>query len=144
MDSGGGMSVHQAQPAIPRRLAPMVASQSGRVMNTSDTTTFELDHQSGQHISNVGGDQTVYYGERSRATRLGKVLAALGLALCLVGLALMVAIGITTARTVLHAIHSGAAKSPYTQYLPPVWPVGVGLLAGGLIVNRVARIVVGR
>lgn len=142
--NSGPVSINQAPPAPARRLAPMIAIQPGRAMNTSDTTTFELDHQSGHNISNIGGDQTIYYGERSRATRLGKVLAALGLVLCLVGLALLVAIGVTTVRTVLHAIHSGAAKSPYTQYLPPVWPVGVGLLVGGVIVNRVARIVVGR
>ena len=54
-------------------------------MNPSDTTTFEIGQQSGQSISNIGGDQTINYGERSGAARVGKILGALGLFLSIVG-----------------------------------------------------------
>ena len=33
---------------------------------------------------------------------------------------------------------------PYTQYVPAAWPAAVGLIVGGFVVNRIARIVVGR
>src|SRR4051794_13304076 len=67
---------------------------------SSDATTFDVDRQSGQNISNVGGDQTIYYGDRNRATRVAKVLAALGLLLSLAGLALLVVFGVMTAHGV--------------------------------------------
>jgi hypothetical protein len=113
-------------------------------MNSSDAATFDIDHQSGQNISNVGGDQTIYYGDRNRAARAGKVLAALGLFLSLVGVALLVPIVVATANNVLHAAHHGGVKTPYTHYLPSLWPAALGLLVGGFVVNRFARIMVGR
>jgi hypothetical protein len=106
--------------------------------------SFEIDRQSGQNISNIGGDQTIYYGDRSRAVRIGKVLGALGLFLSLVGVALLVPIGVTTANSMLHAVHAGGVEAPYTQYLPSGWPAVVGLLVGGFVVKRFARIMVGR
>ncbi len=113
-------------------------------MTSSDPTTFEIDRQSGQNISNVGGDQTIYYGDRNRASRLGKGLAALGLVLSLVGLALLIVLGVMTAHSVLDAAKNGGVQKPYTQYLPSVWPAAVGLIVSGFVVNRVARILVGR
>jgi hypothetical protein len=111
-------------------------------MNSSVATTFEVDHQSGQNISNIGGDQTIYYGDRGRAARLGKILAALGLFLCLVGVAVLVPVGVTTATHMLHA--ADGIHAPYTQYLPSVWPAPLGLLGGGFVLTRFARIMVGR
>jgi len=111
-------------------------------MQSRDSTTFEVDNQSGQNISNIGGDQTIYYGDRSRAARVGKILAALGLLLCLVGVAALVPIGVTTAKHMLHA--AGGIHWPYTHYLPSIWPAPVGLLVGGFVVMRFARIMVGR
>ena len=116
----------------------------GRPLAPSDATTFGIDRQSGQSISNVGGDQTIYYGDRSRATRAGKVLAALGLLLSLVGVALLVVFGVMTAHNVLQAMKDHDFGKPYTQYLPSGWPGALGLIVGGFVVNRVARIVVGR
>ena len=104
-------------------------------------TVFEIARQSAQNISNVGGNQTINYGDRSRAARIGKVLAALGLVLFLVGLALLVPIGVETTQEVLAA---GEVEAPYTQYLASGWPAAVGLLMGGLVVNRFAQILVGR
>jgi hypothetical protein len=115
-----------------------------RSMASSEAITFELDRQSGQNISNIGGDQTIYYGDRHRATRAGKVLAALGLLLSLAGLALLVVLGVMTAHSVLDAANNGGVQKPYTQYLPSAWPGAFGLIVTGFVVNRVARIVVGR
>ena len=107
-------------------------------------TAFEIARQSAQSISNVGGNQTINYGDRSRAARIGKVLAALGLVLCLVGLALLVPIGVATTQNVLDAVHAGGVETPYTQYLASGWPAAVGLFMGGFVVNRFAQILVGR
>jgi hypothetical protein len=114
-------------------------------MSTSEMTSFEIDRQSGQNISNIGGDQTTnYYGDRNRATRFGKVLATLGLLLSLVGLALLVVFGVMTVHNVMHAVKDGGVMKPYTQYVPAAWSAAVGVIAGGFVVNRIARIVVGR
>ena len=115
-----------------------------RAVNTSAATAFEIDRQSGANISNVGGDQTIYYGDRSRASRWGKVLAAVGLLLSLVGLVLLVVFGVMTAHSVLDAMKNHEFGKPYTQYLAPGWPAAVGLIASGFVVNRVARILVAR
>ena len=108
-------------------------------------TVFEIARQSAQNISNVGGNQTINYGDRSRAARIGKVLAALGLVLFLVGLALLVRVGVMTTLDVLDAVSTPAGvQTPYTDYLASSWPAAVGLLMGGLVVNRFAQILVGR
>ena len=116
----------------------------GRAAASSDPATFEIDRQSGQNISNVGGDQTIYYGDGNRANRWGKSLAALGLLLSLVGLALLVAFGAMTAHNVLNAMKDHDFGKPYTQYLPSGWPAALGLIVSGFVVNRLARIVVSR
>ena len=106
---------------------------------------FDIDSQLGQNISNVGGNQNNYYGDGRRGGRIGKVMAALGLVLSLAGLALLVAVAVTTTHSVLDANSSvGGVQTPYTQYLAPGWPIAVGLLVGGFVVNRLARIITGR
>ena len=114
------------------------------VMTSSVDTAFEIDRQSGGTISNVGGDQTIYYGERTRPSRWAKVLAAVGLLLSLVGLVLLVVFGVMTAHSVLDAMRNHEFEKPYTQYLASGWPAAVGLIVSGFVVNRVARILVGR
>ena len=113
-------------------------------MNPSDTTTFEVDQQSGQNISNVGGNQTNYYGERKGVARAGKILGALGLFLSVVGVAVLVPVAVATVHNLLHDAHHGGIKPPVTHYLPPVWPAAVGLLLSGFVVKRAARIAVER
>jgi hypothetical protein len=120
-------------------------SQGGRANGSSETdTNFEIGSQSGQKISNIGGDQTINYGERTRAARTGNVLATLGLLLCLIGLALLVPVGVTTTQRVLDAVHNGGVDAPYTQYLASSWSAAVGLLVGGFVVKRFALVLVGR
>jgi hypothetical protein len=111
---------------------------------SNDGITFEIDRQSGANISNIGGDQTIYYGDRSRSTRIGKIVAALGLVLSLVGFALLVIIGVMTAHRVLHDLHAGGVQTPYTHYVPSYWPIAAGLLVGGFVFRRFARILLGR
>jgi hypothetical protein len=113
-------------------------------MNPSDTTTFEIEQQSGQSISNIGGDQTIYYGGRSGAARLGKILGTVGLFLSIGGVAVLVPVVVATVHNLLHDVHAGGIKPPVAHYLPAVWPAAIGLLLGGFIVKRAARIVVGR
>jgi hypothetical protein len=117
---------------------------TGRATNSSVTTAFGIDRQSGANIANIGGDQTIYYGERSRTIRAGKVLAALGLLLSLIGFALLVPIGVATAHGVLHDAHAGGVQTPYTHYLPSYSPAAAVLLVGGFVIRRFARIMVGR
>src|SRR6185312_9011081 len=109
--------------------------------STEAEPAFDIDDQLAQNISNIGGNQTIYYGDRSRAARIGKVIAVLGLLLSLAGLALLLAVGVTTTQGVLDAVHGGGVQTPYTQYLASGWPVAVGLLVGGFVVNRFARII---
>ena len=116
----------------------------GEAVRSCDATAFEIDRQSGQNISNIGGDQTFYYGDRSRSSRWGKGLAAVGLLLSLVGLVLLAVFGAMTAHSVLHAMKTGGVEKPYTQYPPSAWPAALGLIVSGFVVNRVARILVGR
>lgn len=113
-------------------------------MTSSDATTFEIERQSGANISNVGGDQTIYYGDRSRAIRAGKILAAFGLFLSLVGFALLVPIGVTAAHRVMHDAHAGGVHPPYTHYVASYWPAAAGLLVGGFVFRHFGRIMVGR
>ena len=81
-------------------------------MRTRAKTVFEIARQSAQNISNVGGNQTINYGDRSRAARIGKVLAALGLVLFLVGLALLVPIGVATTQEVLEPFTRAKSSRP--------------------------------
>ena len=113
-------------------------------MTVSDSTTFEVEQQSGQSISNIGGDQTNYYGDRGGAARVGKILGVVGLCLSMVGVALLVLAVVATVHNVLHDVHSGGIKPPVTHYLPGIWPAAVGLLLGGFVIKRAARIAVGR
>ena len=91
-------------------------------MSSSDAEpAFDIDSQLAQTISNIGGNQTIHYGDRTRAARI-----------------------VTTTHSVLEAVHVGGVETPYTQYLASGWPVAIGLLVGGLVVNRFARIIIGR
>jgi len=114
---------------------------TGKALSLSDATSFEIDRQSGQSISNIGGDQTIYYGEGGRAVRIGKLLAALGLLLSLIGSGLVVALCVTTG-TRVHDAHTAATHA--LHYVPGYWPAAAALLVVGYVVRHFARIMVGR
>ena len=117
---------------------------TSQLMSPGDATTFDIDRQAGANISNVGGDQTIYYGDRSRAIRAGKLVAAFGLCLSLIGFALLVTIGVTAAHRVMHDAHAGGIHAPYTQYVASYWPAAAALLVAGFVFRRFARIMIGR
>jgi beta-lactamase regulating signal transducer with metallopeptidase domain len=122
-----------------------VQGEGERALSSSEPVpSFDIDNQLANTISNIGGNQAIYYSDRSRTARIGKVLAVLGLVLCLGGLALFVAVGAATAHNVLDALDSGATDTPYTQYLASGWSAAIGLVVGGCVVNRLARILSAR
>jgi hypothetical protein len=100
-------------------------------------THFDVSSQSGGSINNVGGD--LYVGDgRRRSASIGRVVAALGLALFFAGMFLVGTVGIAvyqdtdwTADVIDvevpgHAIHAG------------------GLVLAGIVLNRFGRLFAGR
>jgi hypothetical protein len=114
-----------------------------RGQSSGDAPSFEIDHQSGHTISNVGGDQTNYYGDRGRASRVGKIIGALGLLLSLIGSALLVRVGVITVQRALHHPSAGRFHAPL-HYVPGAWPAVLVLLVSGYVVRHFARIVAAR
>jgi hypothetical protein len=104
-------------------------------------TRFDIDRQWGESINNVGGDQTINFGGGGRSVVVGRVMGAIGLALSLGGLALLVSVAVTTTQSVLEAVDNGGAEAPYTQYLASSWVPAVALLVAGIVVNRFGRVI---
>ena len=105
--------------------------------HVSAGTHFEVPSQSGGAINNVGGN--LYVGDgRGRSASIGRVVAALGLALFFVGMFLVGTVGIAVyqdtdwAMDVIdvevpgYAIHAG------------------GLVLAGIVLNRFGRLFAGR
>lgn len=103
-------------------------------------TRFDIDRQWGESINNVGGNQTINLGG-GRSVVVGRVMGAIGLALSLGGLALLVSVAVTTTQSVLEAVDNGGAEAPYTQYLASSWVPAVALLVAGIVVNRFGRVI---
>jgi hypothetical protein len=115
-------------------------------MTTNNPTLFEVDTQSAETISNVGGDQNFYLGGdgRSRARALARAAAALGLATLFGGLAALGLTIVETTQSVLAANSDGGVTEPYTQYLDGNWPIAVSLLAAGVVLTRFGRLFTSR
>ena len=64
-----------------------------------DEVTYDIETQAAAAITNIGGDQTVYAGERR--SPVPRLVSVLGLLLSLAGLGLLVLTGIRTADTLL-------------------------------------------
>ena len=64
-----------------------------------EEVTFEIETQAAAAITNIGGDQTVYAGERR--SRVPRLVSVFGLLLSLTGLGLLVLTGMRTADTLL-------------------------------------------
>jgi hypothetical protein len=102
---------------------------------------FDIDRQIGDSINNVGGNQTINVGSAGRSAVVGKVLAAVGLALSFGGLALLVSVAVMTTQNVLDAAENEGAEAPYTQYLASTWRPAVALLVVGIVVKRFGRVI---
>ena len=116
-------------------------------MNPSEITTFEIEAQSGQNVSNIGGDQTIYFGDRGLYTY--KCYGVVDLAITYgipvwKSAAPWFKLEIYNAHSVLHDIHGQGLQTPYTHYLSAGWAAAVGLLVVGFVVKRFARVTVGR
>jgi hypothetical protein len=99
--------------------------------------TYDIENQAAAAITNVGGDQTIYTGERRSAfSRWG---ALLGLALSLGGLGIVVLAGVRTAETLLANDFWPSEISYYTGNVSRTWIPAVVLLVTGIVVKRFAK-----
>ena len=93
-----------------------------------DGARFDVSTQSGGSINNVGGN--LYLGAaRRRSAAIGRAAAALGLALVFAAFSVAGLIGVDIYRQT-----DGFTQSSFT--VPGSWRPAVGLLAGGLVLNR--------
>jgi hypothetical protein len=111
------------------------------VTTTNAETRFDIDRQWGESINNVGGNQTINFEGGGRSVVVGRVMGAIGLALSLGGLALLISVAVTTTQSVLDAVDNGGAEAPYTQYLASSWVPAVALLVAGIVVKRFGRVI---
>jgi hypothetical protein len=103
-----------------------------------EEVTFDIETQAAAAINNIGGDQTIYAGERR--SRLPRLVSVLGLLLSLGGLALLVLTGIRTADTLLALNYWPLAPAYYTAALPSFWLPAVILFVAGIVLSKVGRV----
>jgi len=103
-----------------------------------DEVTFDIDTQAAAAITNVGGDQTIYAGERR--SRVPRLVSVLGLALWLTGLGLLVLTGIRTANTLLANDFWPSRTSYYTGAIADLWRPAVLLFGAGIVVSLLGRV----
>jgi hypothetical protein len=103
-----------------------------------DEVTFEVDTQAAAAITNIGGDQTVYAGERR--SRIPRLVSVLGLALWLTGLGLLVLTGVRTADTLLANDFWASDSSYYTGAIAETWRPAVTLFVVGIVVSLLGRV----
>jgi hypothetical protein len=105
---------------------------------TMEEVTFDIEAQAAAAITNIGGDQTVYAGERR--SRIPRIVSVIGLAASLSGLGLLVLTGVRTADTLLAAHTWPSNWDYYTGAVAETWLPAVILLAAGIVLSRLGRI----
>jgi hypothetical protein len=103
-----------------------------------DEVTYDIETQAAAAINNIGGDQTIYAGERRSA--VPRLVSVLGHILSLAGLGLLVLTGIRTADTLLASNYWPLAPAYYTDAVPGTWQPAVILLVAGIVFSRVGRV----
>ena len=103
-----------------------------------EEVTFDIETQAAAAITNIGGDQTVYAGERS--SRVPRVVSVLGFALSLTGLGLLILTGIRTANTLLASDFWPSDTAYYTGAIADTWQPAVILLVVGILLSRLGRV----
>jgi hypothetical protein len=99
--------------------------------------TFDVETQAAAAITNIGGDQTVYAGERKSAfARWGAVG---GVALSLSGLGVLVLTGVRTADTLLANAYWPSEASYYADNIASTWVPAAVLLVAGIVLKRFAK-----
>ena len=103
-----------------------------------EEVTFEIETQAAAAITNVGGDQTVYAGERR--SPVPRLVSLLGLKLALAGLGVLVLTGIRTANTLLASDFWPSDPAYYTDAVAGTWRPAVILLVAGIVLSKVGRV----
>ena len=103
-----------------------------------DEVTYDIETQAAAAITNIGGDQTVYAGERR--SHVPRLVSVLGVLLSLAGLGLLVLTGIRTADTLLASDFWPSEPGYYTDAVASTWQPAVILLVAGIVLSRVGRV----
>jgi hypothetical protein len=103
-----------------------------------DEVTFDVDTQAAAAITNIGGDQTVYAGERR--SRIPRLVSVIGLALWLTGLSLLVLTCVRAADTLLANDFWPSDASYYTGAVAETWRPAVTLFVVGIVASLVGRV----
>jgi hypothetical protein len=103
-----------------------------------DEVTFEIETQAAAPISNIGGDQTVYAGERR--SRVPRLISVFVLALWLTGLGLLVLTGIRTANTLRANDFWPSDVSYYTGEVADIWQPALALFVLGNVLSMLGRV----
>jgi hypothetical protein len=103
-----------------------------------DEVTFEVDTQAAAAITNIGGDQTVYAGERR--SRIPRLVSVLGLALWLTGLGLLVLTCVRTADTLLANDFWPSDATYYSGAIAETWRPAVTLFVVGIVASLLGRV----
>ena len=102
-----------------------------------EEVTFDIETQAAAAITNIGGDQTVYAGERR--SPVPRIVSVLGLLASLTGLGLLVLTGIRTANTLLAADFWPSDSAYYMEAVADTWLPAVILLVTGIVLSRLGR-----
>jgi hypothetical protein len=103
-----------------------------------DEVTFEIETQAAAAITNIGGDQTVYAGERR--SLVPRLISVLALALWLTGFGLLVLTGIKTGQTLQANDFWPSDVSYYTGAVADTWRPAVSLFAVGIVLSLLGRV----
>jgi hypothetical protein len=107
---------------------------------TGSDATFELERQSAETISNVGGNQNVYYdGKRTRAAVV--VGRAVALAVFFAGLGLLI---VTIVHTTNAVLGDADRNTNWANDISNTWMPAVVLLGAGIVLTRFGRLFAGR
>lgn len=103
-----------------------------------EEVTFDIETQAAAAITNVGGNQTVYAGERR--SRIPRIVSVIGLLASLSGLGLLILTGDATAKTLLAADEWSSNWHYYTGAVADTWLPAVILLAAGIVLSLLGRV----
>jgi hypothetical protein len=103
-----------------------------------DEVTYDIETQAAAAITNIGGDQTVYAGERR--SPIPRLLSLTGLTLSLTALGVLLYTGIDTAKELLANDSWPSEVDSYADAIASTWQPAVILLVAGIVLSRVGRV----
>jgi hypothetical protein len=104
----------------------------------TEEATFDIETQAAAAITNVGGNQTVYAGERR--SPIPRIVSLIGLVVSLSGLGLLILTGVQTANTLLADNFWPLNGHYYTAAVPSTWLPALILVGAGLVLARLGRV----